>query len=137
MDTQGTAPVIPLATFHPRTTDGEKAEDWVELPDSPWLAQGPPPGLPMDFQQVQDRLNRMNDEETAGSSTGLTVCLPPPMSLDAGMGSLATRVDIPLIAPAEESLVLPNFFPLLQRQAAEVAGGGGKPKWTKWLEHRQ
>ena len=128
MTTQGTAPVIPLATFHPQTTDGEKAEDWVELHDAPWLAQGPPPGMPMDFQQVQGRWNGMSDEETAGASTGLTVCIPPPMSLDAGMGSFATRVDTPLRTPVEESLVLPNFLPLLQQQAAEVAGGGAKPK---------
>ena len=137
MAASGVAQVIPLATFHPRTTDGGRAEDWVEVHDTPWLAQGPPPGAPMDYQQVQDRLNTMADEEAARAHTGLTVRFLLPPSEDSGTGPAATCRRIPLHAPEDDSVVLPNFLPLLQQQATEVAEGGGKPKWTKWLENRQ
>ena len=90
MAASGVAQVIPLATFHPRTTDGGRAEDWVEVHDTPWLAQGPPPGAPMDFQQVQDRLNTMADEEAASAHTGLTVRFLLPPSEDSGTGPAAT-----------------------------------------------
>ena len=137
MAASGGAQVIPLATFHPRVTDEGRAEDWVEVHDTPWLAEGPPPGVPMDFQQVQDRLQLMADEEAASEHTGLTVRFLLPPSEDSGAGPTDTSRRIPLHAPEEDSVILPNFLPLLQQQAAEVAERGGKPKWTKWLANRQ